>query len=100
VSKGSRINVNFADFWSERWESNPRPKFGRPSSIFEVRKPHAATLQPSLPRVWRRNDLILQVLSLSSTFLFEGIRVYVESQVKAHRKLRDRSNDGRNFEPC
>jgi|SRR5215469_16719621 len=28
VSKGSRINVNFADFWSGRWESNPRPKFG------------------------------------------------------------------------
>jgi hypothetical protein len=26
VSKGSRINVNFADFWSGRWESNPRPK--------------------------------------------------------------------------
>jgi hypothetical protein len=26
VSKGSRINVNFADLWSGRWESNPRPK--------------------------------------------------------------------------
>jgi hypothetical protein len=25
VSKGSRINVNFANFWSGRWESNPTP---------------------------------------------------------------------------
>ena len=25
MSKGSRINVNFADFWSGRWESNPTP---------------------------------------------------------------------------
>jgi hypothetical protein len=25
VSKGSRINVNFADLWSGRWESNPTP---------------------------------------------------------------------------
>src|SRR5713101_2892466 len=29
VSKGSRINVNFAVFWSGRWESNPRPKLGK-----------------------------------------------------------------------
>jgi hypothetical protein len=29
MSKGSRINVNFADFWSGRWESNPRPKLGK-----------------------------------------------------------------------
>ena len=25
MSKGSRINVNFADIWSGRWESNPTP---------------------------------------------------------------------------
>src|SRR5674476_414143 len=29
VSKGSRINGDFADFWSGRWESNPRPKLGK-----------------------------------------------------------------------
>ena len=29
MSKGSRINVNFADLWSGRWESNPRPKLGK-----------------------------------------------------------------------
>jgi hypothetical protein len=29
VSKGSRINVNFADSWSGRWESNPRPNLGK-----------------------------------------------------------------------
>src|ERR1700745_3380875 len=28
VSKGSRINRNFAESWSGRWESNPRPKLG------------------------------------------------------------------------
>ena len=28
MSKGGRINVNSAVFWSGRWESNPRPKFG------------------------------------------------------------------------
>src|SRR5947209_11236778 len=29
MSKGSRINVNFACLWSGRWESNPRPKLGK-----------------------------------------------------------------------
>ena len=29
VSKGSRINRNFAELWSGRWESNPRPKLGK-----------------------------------------------------------------------
>jgi hypothetical protein len=29
VSKGSRINSNFAESWSGRWESNPRPKLGK-----------------------------------------------------------------------
>ena len=29
MSKGSRINGNFADLWSGRWESNPRPKLGK-----------------------------------------------------------------------
>jgi hypothetical protein len=29
VSKGSRINMNFAGLWSGRWESNPRPKLGK-----------------------------------------------------------------------
>jgi hypothetical protein len=29
VSKGSRINRNFAESWSGRWESNPRPKLGK-----------------------------------------------------------------------
>ena len=29
VSKDSRINRNFADCWSGRWESNPRPKLGK-----------------------------------------------------------------------
>jgi hypothetical protein len=32
VSKGSRINVDFANFWSGRWESNPRPKLGKSGS--------------------------------------------------------------------
>jgi hypothetical protein len=31
VSKGSRINRDFADFWSGRWESNPHPKLVRAS---------------------------------------------------------------------
>ena len=29
VSKGSRISGNFAELWSGRWESNPRPKLGK-----------------------------------------------------------------------
>ena len=29
MSKGSRINVNFAESWSGRWESNPRPNGGK-----------------------------------------------------------------------
>jgi hypothetical protein len=33
MSKGSRINVNFVNFWSGRWESNPRPKLGKPTPL-------------------------------------------------------------------
>jgi hypothetical protein len=35
VSKDSRINVNFAEGWSGRWESNPRPKLGTDTSDLE-----------------------------------------------------------------
>jgi hypothetical protein len=34
VSKGSRISVNFAESWSGRWESNPRPRLGNPATTF------------------------------------------------------------------
>src|ERR1700722_14622317 len=29
MNKGSRINADFANCWSGRWESNPRPKLGK-----------------------------------------------------------------------
>jgi len=37
VSKGSRINRDFAESWSGRWESNPCPKLGkRPIDTIEA----------------------------------------------------------------
>jgi hypothetical protein len=40
VSKGSRINVNFAEFWSKRWESKPCPCLGdlcrKPLTLFNL----------------------------------------------------------------
>ncbi len=30
VSKARRISMNFAELWSGRWESNPRPRLGKP----------------------------------------------------------------------
>ena len=42
LSKGSRINVNFAEFWGERWDLNPRPSVPQTDALpAELRSPQA-----------------------------------------------------------